>query len=275
MDAKGLIQEKLGGKIMADMYQYPEYYNLVFGKRDFKKECNFITKLFSRFSQIKVSKVLDIACGTGPHMQELATRGFDVAGLDISKKMISKVNSGLKANLHFIGAYLADMSDFKLPLKFDACVCMVNSLEILTRNEQLISHFCSVAKCLKPGGIYVIELDNPAFIFSAPKPGEKPKEYKKTVKKGKIMINVTFCRFPFDFENFLERSELVLDVNDNGRKLKIINNSPIRRLTPSDINLFVRLNGKFELLKIIGNFKLDSSINDRNSGKMIVVLRKK
>lgn len=275
MDAKGFIQEKLGGKIMADMYQYPEYYNLVFGKRNFKKECNFIIKLFSRFSQIKVSKVLDIACGTGPHMQELATKGLDVAGLDISKKMTNETTKKFKANPHFIGTYLADMSDFKLPLKFDACICMVNSLGILTKNEQLISHFSSVARCLKPGGLYILELDNPAFISSAPKPEEKPKEYKKTVKKGKITISVTFRRFPFDFENFLERSELVLDVNDNGKKLKMINNNPIRRLTPSDINLFIRLNGKFELLKILGNFKLDSSINDQNSGKMIAVLRKK
>ena len=33
------------------------------------------------------------------------------------------------------------MASFNINEKFDACICMANSLEILIKNEQFISHF--------------------------------------------------------------------------------------------------------------------------------------
>jgi len=260
---------------MANVYEYPKYYEIVFGSRNFKRECDFITELIKKFSKINTSVILDIACGTGPHMIGLSKLGFKVAGLDSSNKMLVKINKRLKGKPNFIGVYKKDMVSFNIPQKFDACICMVNSLEILTKNEQFISHFHSVANCLKRGGIYIIELDNPSFIFSNPLPGERIKEYKKKIKRGKIKIGVIYKKYPFDLINFLEKNELILDINDNGKKLIIRDSSPVRRLAPLDIDLFVKLSHKFELIKILGDFKLESTINDKNSKRMIVILRKK
>ena len=73
---------------MASIYEYPKYYELVFGKRNIKKEVDFLESLFQKFSGRKTKTVLDIACGTGPHMDELEKRGYAVAGLDNSPKML-------------------------------------------------------------------------------------------------------------------------------------------------------------------------------------------
>ena len=81
---------------MVDLYYYPKYYELIFGNRNFKKECSFIVKLIKKFSGIKVYSILDIACGTGQHMIELSKLGFNVAGLDISDKMLNEINKKLK-----------------------------------------------------------------------------------------------------------------------------------------------------------------------------------
>lgn len=258
---------------MADLYKHPKYYEIVFGDRDIEKECSFVAGLIKKFSSIKVTNILDIACGTGLHMRELSKNDMRVAGLDISNVMLDEAKNNLRENSNLIDLYKNDMSNFKISKKFDACICMVNSLEILTKTEQFILHFASVATCLEKGGIYVMELDNPYFILSAPRPGEMPKEYKKKVKKDGITINVTFKRLCFDFVNSLESYELILNIDDNGKHIDVSDRNCIRRLTPSDIELFTNKN--FECIKILGGFDIKSSINDRGSQKMIVVLRRK
>lgn len=256
---------------MVDLYYYPEYYEIIFGNRNFKKECKFIAELIKKHSKIKVNSILDIACGTGPHIIELSKLDFKIAGLDISDKMLSIVDKNLKGNSNYLGTYKRDMASFSIPSKFDSCICMVNSLEILTKNKQFTSHFNSVANCLNPGGLYIIELDNPSFISKS----EEIKEYKKSFKKGKININLIYKKYPFDFVNSLEKNELIVEINDNGKILKIVDNSPVRRLTLSDIESFIKLNNKFEIVDILGDFKFGSTINDKDSKKMIVILRRK
>ncbi|MDP3443326.1 MAG: class I SAM-dependent methyltransferase, partial [Ignavibacteria bacterium] len=38
----------------------------------------------------KTLKILDIGCGTGRHSIELAKRGYDVTGIDLSESMLAK-----------------------------------------------------------------------------------------------------------------------------------------------------------------------------------------
>lgn len=255
------------------MYEFPKYYEIAFGRRNFRKECDFIIKLIRKYSKIKVSNILDIGCGTGSHMLELAKLGFKVAGLDQSKKMLNETFKNLKNKLNLIGLYKKDMANFKLPIKFDACICMNNTLEILINNNQFISHFKSVAEHLNKGGLYIIEPDNPSFIFSNPL-RKGIKKYKKKFKRGNTVITFIYKRYPFDLINFIEKNKLILDINDNGKKLRIVDDSPIRRLTPLDIDLIVRLNKRFEIIKILGGFNLKSLINDNNSKRMIIILRR-
>ncbi len=259
---------------MSELYQNPKYYEIVFGKRNFKKECVALMQLIKKFSKIQVSNILDIACGTGQHMTEFSKVGLKVAGLDISARMISETKQKFQDNPNLISLYKEDMSSFKIAKKFDACICMVNSLEILTTNNQIESHFKSVADCLNKGGIYIIELDNPAFAFSNPLSKEKPKVYKWTAKKGKIKINVAYKKCSFDLLNSLEKNELTLDVSDNGKIMKLVDTSPIRRLTPQEIDLFIKINKQLKIVKVLGGFDLNSSVNDRNSKKMIIIFQR-
>ncbi len=259
---------------MVSLYDYPKYYEMVFGERDIQQEVAFLVSLLKKHSKIKVSSILDVACGSGIHLAELAKLGFEVAGLDSSPKMIEKLKEGMIRKPNFIAAYMEDMSSFTLPRKFDICICMLNSLEILTENEQFISHFESIAKCLNLGGLYIIELDSPAFILSLPLPNTKVIEHKKRIKSGDVVIDVVYRRFPFDLLKFVEKNELILNVNDKGKILRIIDDSPVRRLIPSDIDLFVRLNKRFELVTLLGGFDFNITINDKSSRKMVVVLRR-
>ncbi len=51
-----------------------------------------IPDLLKVFAESKVKTILDIGCGTGDHVIELARRGFDALGIDRSSAMISEAN---------------------------------------------------------------------------------------------------------------------------------------------------------------------------------------
>lgn len=265
MDAGGFKQEK-----MTSIYEYPEYYEIVFGKRQIAKQVSFLDKIFRKFSNVKT--VLDIACGRGPHLISLIRKGYECDGLDISWRMMQPLKEDLDKMKLYAEMYQQDMTNININKKYDACICMVNSIQILLTNKDLVNHFRSVAKILKKGGIYVVEMDHPkefACFFS----NNQKKFYVKEFEKDDVKIKVTFEKLGFDLEKGIEKNNLIFEVNDNGKKIKLVDDSPIRRIMPQE---FLALAGdEFELVKFYGDFELNVSLNDENASRMIAVLRKK
>jgi len=65
-----------------------------------KGEVDFLAHCFRRYASRPVRRVLDIACGTGPHLVRLADRGYQVAGLDLSPTNIEFLRQRLEAKGH-------------------------------------------------------------------------------------------------------------------------------------------------------------------------------
>ena len=120
-----------------------------------------IDNLKSRIETKNQSKktILDAACGTGDYSIELANRGFEVVGVDISNKMIQRAqsvykNKNLTRNANFI------VNDIKnLPLNwhnyFEGIICITAFQHIQSLYlEQVLSEFNRV---LKPKGVLRID----------------------------------------------------------------------------------------------------------------------
>ena len=66
---------------MSGQYSAPRYYEIAFDMNR-RQEVNFLVHCFRRYARRPVKTVLDIACGTGPHLIRLAERqAFTLAGL--------------------------------------------------------------------------------------------------------------------------------------------------------------------------------------------------
>ena len=65
-------------------------YDRLNGDVDYKKWADFIEECYRRYLKEKPSLVLDLGCGTGAMTAELAKRGYDMTGLDISPEMLSR-----------------------------------------------------------------------------------------------------------------------------------------------------------------------------------------
>ena len=63
---------------------YASAYDAMYADKSNAAECDAVVSLFRKCGDGKISRLLDLGCGTGRHAIELAGRGFDVTGVDFS-----------------------------------------------------------------------------------------------------------------------------------------------------------------------------------------------
>jgi cyclopropane fatty-acyl-phospholipid synthase-like methyltransferase len=102
------------------------------------------------------SSVLDVGCGTGRHTIELARRGYQVTGVDISMGMLNVAeenarNAGVQVNLQ-----LADAASYAPKEFYDAVICLCEGAFGLLGSqddpvEQPLSILHMASAAMKPG----------------------------------------------------------------------------------------------------------------------------
>lgn len=139
-----------------DWFNSPYYYLLYF-KRDKKEAADFIDNLIDYLKPPPQSFMLDIACGKGRHSVQLASKGFDVTGIDLSEDSIKKAQQKETENLHF---YLHDM---RLPFwinYFDYAFNFFTSFGYFATRREHDNAIRTIAQSLKPNGVFVIDYLN-------------------------------------------------------------------------------------------------------------------
>ncbi|MGH7414188.1 MAG: class I SAM-dependent DNA methyltransferase, partial [Candidatus Rokuibacteriota bacterium] len=118
-------------------YSAPRYYEIAFDMNR-RQEVTFLVHCFRRYARRPVRTVLDIACGTGPHLIRLAERGYAMSGLDLSPQNIAFLKERTAAKGFEASLMVADMTRFRLRRPVDAAICMQDSQGHLLTNEALL-----------------------------------------------------------------------------------------------------------------------------------------
>lgn len=131
---------------------------------DYAAWADHIERQFSLYAAKKPESVLDLACGTGTMTVELARRGYDMTGIDLSEDMLAvarqKCDGGRFA--HPVLLVQQDMSAFELYGTVDAVVCCLDSLNYLTASDELMRTFLHVHNYLNPDGLFLFDMNAPA-----------------------------------------------------------------------------------------------------------------
>ena len=136
-------------------YNHPEWFEIGF-QDETLKEAAFFEKAFQRWCEFPVRRLLEPACGSGRLVVEMASRGYDVTGFDLSQPSLDYLQRKLKRRRLRAQALRGNMSRFTFPDKFDAAFCMINSFRHLTSEEAARNHLQCVAQSLHRGGLYFL-----------------------------------------------------------------------------------------------------------------------
>jgi SAM-dependent methyltransferase len=130
--------------------------------------------------------VLELGCGTGRLLLPLAQSGWGVVGLDLDQASLAFLCSRLPPEVaEHVRILRADMTAFHLALDFSLVLIPCNTFSTLNATQRQAALAC-IRRQLRPGGILVISMPNPALfkrlrrqsdaevedIFSHPADGE-------------------------------------------------------------------------------------------------------
>ncbi len=137
------------------MYNNLAYlYDKIYSYKDYAGEVKFVTSLVSKLNHNDQIKVIDLACGTGKHLNEYIKFGYQVTGLDLNDGMleIAKKNN---PGADFIKG---DLSDLKLDYSYDLISCLFNSIQYITSINKLTKSLVEIYKHLNNKGVFVFDL---------------------------------------------------------------------------------------------------------------------
>ena len=102
------------------------------------------------------ARVLDIACGVGRHSIELARRGYQVTGLDLSPRLLQIAAQRAERAGVQINWVQADMRAIPFTQEFDAAFNIFSSWGYLESEQEDEKVLAAVASALKPGGAFLL-----------------------------------------------------------------------------------------------------------------------
>jgi hypothetical protein len=281
------------------IYAETAAYALGFAEDTVEEQCGFLAHLSGTLGRGRLESYLEICCGPAFHAQNFANQGVRAYGIDFSADMTSYAAERAltrhipdDSELVTIGAtgmiesepvpplpYVleiktADLTDFSVSEAADLAFCPRNQFRYLLKREDIISHFVSVAKNLGRGGLYVLEMDHPAHLFTGP--GEKLIEWTRNTDEGSVGVKIESGGDPFDPINQVldQRITLRISEGEGDACRKVTDRAPVRLVSYQELQLLVQQSGVFELVASFGDLLITQPFdNSPGSRCMVPVLR--
>ncbi len=214
-------------------------------------ECDFIEK---EIKYDKSTRILDIGCGTGRHSIELAKRGYNVVGVDLSESLLERAREKAREQNLQIMFQKNDARMLTFSNTFDLVIMLCEgAFPLMETDEMNFKILQNAANALKPDGKFIFTTLNGLFplyhsiedFFTANEKGDK----------------IRSAHHSFDLMTFRDYNTTVVE-DDLGNEKEIQCNE--RYYTPSEISWLLKsLN--FKVTEIFGAKLGEFSRNDELS----------
>ena len=149
--------------------KFGKYYDILYDPFiDYNSDCDFIEKILSSFNTPPLQLenrgrywLLDAGCGTGNHALELARRGFNIVGFDLSRQSLISANEKcsidpvISSRVHL---FQQNISELSLKSKFDAVMALFGVLSYISREQSLEAVLANLRAHLEPGRLLIGEI---------------------------------------------------------------------------------------------------------------------
>jgi SAM-dependent methyltransferase len=143
-------------------FDSPHYHRL-YAHRDEREAAAFVERLVEFLDPGAGASVLDLGSGAGRHSVQLASRGFDVTGIDLSASSICRARQHAAPNLMFL------RRDMRRPFgtkAFDLVFNLFTSFGYFEGQADNVKVVRNIARALKPGGTLVLDYLNVQYAES-------------------------------------------------------------------------------------------------------------
>jgi ubiquinone/menaquinone biosynthesis C-methylase UbiE len=131
-----------------------DYYDMIYDAldKDYRKEAKRIHQLIRIHKKSKGKALLDVACGTGRHIQSM-WKYYSCEGLDIQPKLLAIAR---KRNPRTV-LHRGNMLTFNLHKQFDAITCLFSAIGYMKTIRELNRAIKNMACHLNAGGVLIVE----------------------------------------------------------------------------------------------------------------------
>ena len=149
---------------------FAQVYDTFMDDTPYEEWCDYLMKLLEKYRkddttvtnrnlQQERNSILDLGCGTGTLTELLASRGYDMIGIDNAQEMLQiamdkRDRSGLD-----ILYLLQDMRSFELYGTVGAVISVCDSINYLLEDEDVVQTFRLVNNYLFPEGIFIFDFN--------------------------------------------------------------------------------------------------------------------
>ena len=138
-----------------DPYSRVDYRRMVAWPQRIEREWPFLERALG-----PGGRVLDLGSGTGEHSRFLASKGFEVVGIDSSPAMLAKAtDSPLPPNLTFVEGDITDVEQLTSGA-FDGAICLGNTLPHLRDVTAMARLAAGLRRRLRPGAAFLLQVLN-------------------------------------------------------------------------------------------------------------------
>ena len=137
-------------------------YDRINGELDYSAWADFIEENIRRYNpNMPTELVLDLGCGTGRMTLELARRGYDMTGVDLSSEMLdvaraSAEREGLSDRMLWL---MQDITELELYGTVELAVSCLDTLNHLTSRAELVRCLSLVHNYLVPDGLFLFDIN--------------------------------------------------------------------------------------------------------------------
>lgn len=221
------------------IYDYPLYYEIAFSFFDVKQQIDFFEIIIEKFSKIKVKCFLDLACGPSLQLREIARRGYEAVGLDENCKMLEYLSKKARSKGLTIGTVEQDFTDFRLDKEVDFAFIMMGTFTFKS-NSQFLQHLNSIARALKPGGLYFIQ--NMIVDWTT------KNEQSWTAQRQGIKVDVVYSSVWKDILNQIRTEKLHMRIDDHGKRTELSSSEDLKFIFPQEFKGLIEIEKHFEFL---------------------------
>lgn len=148
------------------------HYHHLYSHRDEQEAANFIHRLLEHLRPAPGATMLDVGCGRGRHSRTLASKGFEVIGIDVAPDNIEYAMQFANDQLHF---QVHDMRRILCVRCFDYVFNFFTSFGFFNTSLEHRNAMHTMASALKKDGILVMDYLNAVATAAKLVPAEEKK----------------------------------------------------------------------------------------------------